>query len=130
MSITRESIIEAAVESLEWDYSQGYRHAHDTDVSEYIHQAIDQAMIYTSDIMEAWERYGWQEPADRDVSDFDSISAAISWSVYESLRDDVSQLDVLEAWIETHAGNDALADVDTEDTEAAYAALVEWMDEH
>lgn len=130
MAITVESITDTAVESLEWDFQQGYRSSHDTDVSDYIHQAIDSALVYTSDIVDYWRRAGMPEPEYSEIGDHDSISSAITAAVYDHLGIEATEYDVLRAWLEIHAGNDALADIDLDDVNEAYAALVEWKEEN
>ena len=133
MTISAQNIIDAALESLEWRYQQNELHAHDIastleSINEDIHEAINGALIYTSDIVDYWRENGMPEPED-DYGQ-ETIRDAITWAVYEHLRDAVSDWDVLEAFVESHAGTlETIPDApDSNDTEAALVALIEYRE--
>lgn len=128
MAITVESIIEDVLESVEWAFQHNELHSHQIDFSDAIHEAIDSALVYTSDILEYWVRAGMPDCEDG-MSD-GTIMGAITWAVYEDLRANVSDYDVLGRFVESHAGTleEVGADVSTMGEEAAYALLVDYMD--
>lgn len=125
-NLTRESILAAAVESLEWAYAHGELDSdYEDTVNDWVHEAIDAQMIYTSDIMAAWAHYGYPEPDEM----CESVSASVNAAVYNELWGAVPVADVCAAFIESHAGSDALADIDpTDDPESAMQALIEWRE--
>lgn len=129
--ITTRHIIADALEALEWDFQQrqmtSEQNALDT-VETAIGESIDRQMIYTADILDTWGHYGHPEPEDMGMSDFESLTDAISWAVYESLRDDVDVYDVLDRWIDSHSSLFEGTDVDPEDREAAIEFLAEYAD--
>lgn len=130
--ISTDSIRDDVLESLEWDFQHRQISSLAGSVidqaSEYIHEAIDRQMIYTQDILDTWTHYGHQELAHLPLSDFDSISAAITQATYESLRDEVNAYDVVDAWIQTHASLFEGTDVDPEDRDAAISFLEEYSE--
>lgn len=130
--INPQTITDDALESLEWDFQNRQMSSLEDSVidtaAEAIHEAIDRQMIYTQDILDTWAHYGHLEPANAPVSDFDSISDAITWAVYESLRDAVDAYDVVDAWIQTHASLFEGTDVDPEDRDAALSFLEEYAE--
>ncbi len=128
MTISVESIEENVLESVEWSYQHKELHAHNVDFSDAIHEAIDSALIYTSDVLGYWQHAGM--PVVDDMGEHDSIMSAITWSVYVDLSENVSEYSILEAFLESHAGTLETLDVDlsTSDAEEAYAALVDYMD--
>lgn len=123
MSITVESIIENVLESVEWSYQHKELRSHSIDFSDAIHEAIDSALIYTADILEYWVSAGMPECEDG-MGD-GTIMGAITWAVYEALREDVSDYDVLERFIESHA--ELLpSDIASDDVEEAFEFLTEY----
>lgn len=127
MAITIESIIDDALETVEWSYQHRELHAHRVDFSDAIREAIDSAMVYTPDILDYWVRNNMPEVDD--LGAYDSILSAISEAVYYDLWDNISDYDILEKFIEAHAGTLEALGVDSDDLEEKYAALVEYMDE-
>ena len=129
MGISIDDINAAILESVEWDFQNAQSmnlgaddYANGT-MQDYAHEAIDRAMIYTSDILEAWERYG--RPDVESMGEHDSIMSAIMWAVYEALREDADMGTILEVWIESHA--ELLpADIASDDVEKAFAFLAEY----
>lgn len=132
--ISTDSIRDDVLESLEWDFQHRQMSSLADSVidraGELISEAIDRQAIYTQDILDTWAHYGHQELAYLPLSDFDSISAAITWAVYESLRDAVDAYDVVDAWVQTHASLFDGTDVDPEDRDAALSFLEEYAEEN
>lgn len=124
-----DDINAAILEFVEWDFQNAQSmnlgvddYANGT-MQDYAHEAIDSAMIYTSDILETWERYG--RPDVESMEDHNSIMDAITWAVYETLREDVDTWKILGAWIESHA--ELLpSDIASDDVEEAFKFLTEY----
>ena len=129
-AITPARVLEASLESFEWDYQNDSLHTHDYDATadELIHQAIDSMMVYTSDIHNAWDALGNPEPEDLGMAD--TISGSIAYAVFEGLREEVTSYDVVWAFLEAHAGTlETLAvDTSTDGTDAAVVALIEYRE--
>ena len=129
MGISIDDINAAILESVEWDFQNAQSmnlgvddYANGT-MQDYAHEAIDSAMIYTSDILETWECYG--HPDVESVGEHDSIMSAITWAVYEALREDVDAWEILGAWVESHA--ELLpSDIASDDVEKAFKFLTEY----
>lgn len=126
MTISTQSIIDAVLEHVEWSYQNKQLHAHSVDFSDAIHEAIDSALVYTSDILDYWTHNNM--PDVEDMGAHDSIMGAITEAVYFDLRENVSDYDILEKFIEAHAGTLETLGVDSDDLEDQYAALVDYMD--
>ena len=129
-AITPARVLEAALESFEWDYQNDNLHTHDYEytASEFIYQAIDTMMVYTRDIHDAWDALGNPEPEDLGMAD--TISDSIAYAVFEGLREEVTSYDVVWAFLEAHAGTlETLAvDTSTDGTDAAVVALIEYRE--
>lgn len=129
MSITVESIIENVLESVEWDFQNAQSmnlgvddYANGT-MQDYAHEAIDSALIYTADILEYWVSAGMPECEDG-MGD-GTIMGAITWAVYEDLRENVDTWEILGAWVESHA--ELLpGDIASDDVEEAFEFLEEY----
>lgn len=125
MTISSQNITDNALESLEWDYQQDNLTTLDRaleSVSDYIFEAIGLALVYTSDIRDYWVADGCPEPEELGQT----ISDSIVYAVAESLRENVSDQDVIDAFLESHAGTLETLDTDSSDTEQAFNALVEY----
>jgi len=129
MGISIDDINAAILESVEWDFQNaaltdlGVDDYANGTMQDYAHEAIDCAMTYTSDIFETWERYG--RPDVESMGEHDSIMSAITWAVYETLREDVDTWAILETWVESHA--ELLpADIASDDVEKAFEFLAEY----
>ena len=129
-AITPARVLEASLESFEWDYQNDNLHTHDYDATadELIHQAIDTMMVYTSDIHNAWDALGNPEPEDLGMAD--TISDSIAYAVFEGLRGEVTSYDIIEAFLEAHQGTLETLEVDTStaDTDEAMIALIEYRE--
>lgn len=124
-----DSINAAILESVEWDFQNAQSMNLSADdyangtMQDYAHEAIDRAMIYTSDILETWEHYG--RPDVGLLSDHNSIVDAITWAVYKALREDVDTWEILETFVESHA--ELLpSDIASDDVEEAFGFLAEY----
>lgn len=129
MGISIDDINAAILESVEWDFQNtaltdlGVDDYANGTMQDYAHEAIDYAMTYTSDIFETWERYG--RPDVESMGEHDSIMSAITWAVYEALREDVDTWAILGEWVESHA--ELLpSDIASDDVEEAFGFLAEY----
>jgi len=129
-AITPARVLEAALESFEWEYQNDNLHTHDYEetASDLLHQAIDSMMVYTRDIHDAWNALGNPEPDDLGMAD--TISDSIAYAVFEGLREEVTPYDVVEAFLEAHEGTLETLEVDTStaDPDEAMIALIEYRE--
>ena len=129
-AITPARVLEAALESFEWDYQNDNLHTHDYDATadELIHQAIDSMMVYTRDIHDAWDALGNPEPEELGMAD--TISDSIAYAVFEGLREEVTPYGVVWAFIQAHQGTlETLAvDTPTDGLHADMIALIEYRE--
>ena len=77
---------------------------------EYRDAVIDQSLIYTADIHELWRELGQPDP--ETMSDYSTISDAITGAVYEGLMGLIDALDIRDnAVIDTWQDCDALREL-------------------
>ena len=82
----------------------------DEDAYEYRSAAIDNSLIYTSDIEELWRLLGRPDP--ETMSDYSTISDAITGAVYEGLIECIDALDIRDnAVVDTWQDCDALREL-------------------
>ena len=129
-AITPARVLEAALESFEWDYQNDNLHTNDYDTTadELIYQAIDSMMVYTRDIHDAW--YALGNPESIDMGSAETIRGLITVAVFEELLEVVTSYDIIEAFLESHQGTLETLGVDTStaDTDAAMIALIEYRE--
>ena len=82
----------------------------DDDAYEYRDAAIDQSLIYTADIHELWRELGQPDP--ETMSDYSTISDAITGAVYEGLMERIDCIGMRDnAVIDTWQDYDALREL-------------------
>ena len=82
----------------------------DEEACEYGSAAIDRSLIYTSDIEELWRELGQPDP--ETMSDYSTISDAITGAVYEGLRERIDCIGMRDtAVVDTWQDCDALRDL-------------------
>ena len=126
-----DDIRASILESVEWDFQNaqsmnlGVQDYANGTMQDYAHEAIDSALVYTSDILETWSHYG--RPDVESMGEHDSIMDAITWAVYEALRGDVDTWEILGMFVDSHASL-LPGDIDPDDVEAAFEFLAEYAD--
>lgn len=82
MAIRIDAIVDAINDNINWARENG----ENVDISDIIHETIDGALVYDSDIVEYWVRN------DMPDNDGNSIMTAIAYAVYEDIFDRVHEL--------------------------------------
>ena len=84
MTATYRGAVDCIVEALEYAQPATLEQALET-ADEALHEYIDNALIYTLDILSLWDGTTHEEV---DLSDYDSIMSAVIASTYLQLRED------------------------------------------
>ena len=97
---------------------------------EYRNATIDQSLIYTSDIDELWWELGQPDP--ETMSDYSTISDAITSAVYEGLMERIDALDirdnaVIDTWQDYDALRELAESVDIDIDDATDSEDIAWM---
>ena len=97
---------------------------------EYRDAVIDQSLIYTADIHELWRELGQPDP--ETMSDYSTISDAITGAVYEGLIECIDALDirdnaVVDTWQDCDALRDLAENVGLDLDDATDSEDIAWM---
>ena len=97
---------------------------------EYRDAAIDQSLIYTADIHELWRELGQPDP--ETMSDYSTISDAITGAVYEGLMERIDCIGmrdnaVIDTWQDSDALRELAESVGLDTCDATDSEDIAWM---